>query len=110
MNRRAALAGGAAAAMVGAGVAGAQTPVRIRKGAGGLTATSDDVVAFGEAVGMRTGVWAPATPAPTIAAAAPPASAARRFILMQTPPPPQPARAPASTASFHDSAAGQTQS
>lgn len=50
MNRRAALAGGAAAAMLGAGVARAQAPVRIRKGAGELTATSDDVVAFGEAV------------------------------------------------------------
>lgn len=50
MNRRAALAGGAAAAMVGAGAPWAQTPPRIRKGAGGLTATSDDVVAFGEAV------------------------------------------------------------
>ncbi|GAA0869118.1 hypothetical protein GCM10009116_09540 [Brevundimonas basaltis] len=50
MNRRAALAGGAAAAIVGTGVAGAQTPVRIRKGAGGLTASSDDVVAFAEAV------------------------------------------------------------
>jgi hypothetical protein len=49
MNRRAALAGGTAAAMLGAGVA-AQTPVRIRKGVGELTATSDDVVAFGEAV------------------------------------------------------------
>ncbi|MCS6627128.1 tyrosinase family protein [Roseibacterium beibuensis] len=50
MNRRAALAGGAAAAIVGTGVAGAQTPVRIRKGAGGLTAASEDVAAFGEAV------------------------------------------------------------
>lgn len=50
MNRRAALAGGAAAAVFGAGAAGAQAPVRIRKGVSGLTATSDDVVAFGEAV------------------------------------------------------------
>lgn len=50
MNRRAALAGGVAAAVVGTGVAGARTPVRIRKGAGGLTAASDDVVAFAEAV------------------------------------------------------------
>ena len=49
VNRRAALAGGAAA-MLGAGAAWAQAPVRIRKGAGGLTANSDDVVAFGEAV------------------------------------------------------------
>lgn len=47
MNRRAALAGGTAAAMVGLG---AQTAVRLRKGAGELTATSDDVMAFGEAV------------------------------------------------------------
>lgn len=50
MNRRAALAGGAAAAIFGTGVTRAQAPVRIRKGAGELTATSDDVVAFGEAV------------------------------------------------------------
>ena len=50
VNRRAALAGGAAAAMLGSGLAAAQTPVRIRKGAGGLTATSDDVAAFAEAV------------------------------------------------------------
>jgi hypothetical protein len=50
MNRRAALAGGTAAAMLGAGGVRAQAPVRIRKGAGELTATSDDVVAFGEAV------------------------------------------------------------
>ena len=51
MNRRAALAGGTAAALFGAvAQTGAQTPPRIRKGAGALTATSDDVVAFGEAV------------------------------------------------------------
>lgn len=50
MNRRAALAGGAATAIFGTGVTRAQAPVRIRKGAGELTATSDDVVAFGEAV------------------------------------------------------------
>lgn len=50
MNRRAALAGGAAAAMGGAGAVWSQTPVRIRRGAGELSATSDDVVAFGEAV------------------------------------------------------------
>jgi hypothetical protein len=51
MNRRAALAGGVAAAVVGAGAQGvAQAGVRIRKSAGDLTATSDDVVAFGEAV------------------------------------------------------------
>lgn len=49
MNRRAALAGGAAAVAI-FGAARAQTPVRIRKGVGELTATSDDVVAFGEAV------------------------------------------------------------
>lgn len=49
MNRRAALAGGAAAVAV-FGAARAQTPVRVRKGVGELTATSDDVVAFGEAV------------------------------------------------------------
>lgn len=47
MNRRAALAGGTAAVF---GAARAQTAPRIRKGAGGLTAASDDVVAFGEAV------------------------------------------------------------
>ena len=50
VNRRAALAGGAAAAMIGAGAAWAQTPARIRKGAGTLGATSDDVVAFADAV------------------------------------------------------------
>lgn len=51
VNRRAALAGGAAAAMLGPAMAArAQAGVRIRKGAGGLTATSDDVAAFGEAV------------------------------------------------------------
>ncbi len=50
MNRRAALAGGAALAMARAGAARAQAGLRIRKGAGELTATSDDVVAFGEAV------------------------------------------------------------
>jgi hypothetical protein len=49
MNRRAALAGGAAVVLA-AGAARAQAGARIRKGAGGLTATSDDVVAFGEAV------------------------------------------------------------
>jgi hypothetical protein len=49
MNRRAALAGGTAV-MLGAGLARAQAPTRIRKSAGELTATSDDVVAFGEAV------------------------------------------------------------
>lgn len=52
INRRMALAGGAALAVAGtAGVAArAQTGLRIRKGAGELSATSDDVVAFGEAV------------------------------------------------------------
>ncbi|HYC73503.1 tyrosinase family protein [Brevundimonas sp.] len=49
MNRRVALAGGAAVALAAVG-ARAQPGVRIRKGAGGLTATSDDVVALGEAV------------------------------------------------------------
>ncbi len=49
--------------MLGAGRAGAQSPVRVRRGAGDLTATSDDVVAFGEAVrimkGRRDGLsWA----------------------------------------------------
>ncbi|HYC67710.1 tyrosinase family protein [Brevundimonas sp.] len=50
MNRRAALAGGVAAATVGPGVLRAQTPVRLRQGVDALTATSDDVAAFGEAV------------------------------------------------------------
>jgi hypothetical protein len=63
VNRRAALAGGVAAAVTGAGGAWAQGAPRIRKGAGELTATSDDVVAFGEAVrimkGRRDGLsWA----------------------------------------------------
>lgn len=49
MNRRAALAS-AAAVVLGAGAVRAQSSVRIRKSAGDLTATSDDVVAFGEAV------------------------------------------------------------
>lgn len=49
LNRRAALAGGAAA-MLAASAARAQAGVRIRKSAGGLTASSDDVAAFGEAV------------------------------------------------------------
>jgi hypothetical protein len=49
VNRRAALTGGAAT-MLAAGAAWAQSPVRRRKGAGGLTSTSDDVAAFGEAV------------------------------------------------------------
>lgn len=52
INRRAALAGGAALALAGAGAARAQAPagLRIRKGVGELSATSDDVAAFGEAV------------------------------------------------------------
>jgi hypothetical protein len=52
LNRRAALlgAGATVAAGLAAGTAGAQTPLRIRRSAGDLTATSDDVVAFGEAV------------------------------------------------------------
>ena len=54
VNRRAALAGGAAVALAasfaGAGAARAQAGLRIRRGVGELSATSDDVVAFGEAV------------------------------------------------------------
>lgn len=55
LNRRAALAGGAASVLVAAGAARAQAGVRIRKGAGGLTASSDDVMAFGEAVRLMKG-------------------------------------------------------
>src|SRR3989344_7199356 len=52
LNRRAALlgAGATVAAGLAAGTAGAQTTLRIRRSAGELTAASDDVVAFGEAV------------------------------------------------------------
>ena len=63
INRRMALAGGAALTLAGTGAARAQAGVRIRKGVGELSATSDDVVAFGEAVrimkGRRDGLsWA----------------------------------------------------
>lgn len=62
INRRMALAGGAALTLTGTG-ARAQARLRIRKGVGELSATSDDVVAFGEAVrimkGRRDGLsWA----------------------------------------------------
>lgn len=50
INRRMALAGGAALTLAGTGAARAQAGPRLRKGAGELTATSDDVAAFGEAV------------------------------------------------------------
>ena len=52
LNRRSALLGAGATVAAGltAARAGAQTPLRIRRSAGELTAASDDVVAFGDAV------------------------------------------------------------
>lgn len=51
LDRRTALAGGAALlAAAAAGGVSAQTGKRVRRGAGGLTANSDDVLAFGEGV------------------------------------------------------------
>lgn len=53
INRRTALAGaGATLVAIAASPAVAQAPVRTRRGAGGLSATSDDVVAFGEGMAL----------------------------------------------------------
>jgi hypothetical protein len=53
MNRRTALAGAGAATLASlGGPVVAQAPVRVRRGAHALSATSDDVVAFGEGLAL----------------------------------------------------------